>query len=88
MQRLDYPPIQQDALPTPNHQRNKKWSQFRLHNFLYSREIQHKNVPVTVISPLINTFSTEITIIVYSFFNILSLRPFDDVTVLQSRSKY
>ena len=30
MQRLDYPPLHQGALPTQNHQRNKKWSQFPL----------------------------------------------------------
>ena len=30
MQRLDYPPLHQNALPTQNHQRNKKWSQFPL----------------------------------------------------------
>ena len=30
MQPLDYPELHQDALPTQNHQRNKKWSQFPL----------------------------------------------------------
>ena len=31
MQRLDYPPLHQDALPTQNHQRKKERSQFTLH---------------------------------------------------------
>ena len=30
MQCLNYPPLHQDALPTQDHQRNKKWSQFPL----------------------------------------------------------
>ena len=30
MQRLDYPPLHQDALPTQNHQREKERSQFPL----------------------------------------------------------
>ena len=30
MQRLDYPPLHQDALPTQNHQRKKERSQFPL----------------------------------------------------------
>ena len=30
MQRLDYPPLHQDALPTKNHQRKKERSQFPL----------------------------------------------------------
>ena len=30
MQRLDYPPLHQDALPTQNHQREKEQSQFPL----------------------------------------------------------
>ena len=30
MQRLDYPPLHQDALPTENHERKKKRSQFHL----------------------------------------------------------
>ena len=30
MQCLDYSPLHKDALPTQNHQRNKKWSQFPL----------------------------------------------------------
>ena len=53
------------------------------HNFLYPRERRQKNVPVTIIDPLVNTSSTEITIIFYSFFNILrpSRKPFHDVTL-------
>ena len=31
MQRLDYPPLHQDTLPTQNHQRKKEQSQFTLH---------------------------------------------------------
>ena len=53
------------------------------HNFLYPSERRQKNVPVTIIDPLVNTFLTEITVIFYSFFNILrpSRKPFRDVTL-------
>ena len=53
------------------------------HNFLYSREKRQKNVPVTIVDPLVNTSSMEITVIFYSFFNILrpSRKPFRDVTL-------
>ena len=54
------------------------------HNFLYpTREDKQKNVPVTIIDPLVNTSSTEITVIFYSFFKILtpSRKPFRDVTL-------
>ena len=37
-------------------------------NFLYPRERRPKNVPVTIVDPLVNTSSTEITVIFYSFF--------------------
>ena len=37
------------------------------HIFLYPRERRHKNVPVTIVDPLVNTSSSEITVIVYSF---------------------
>ena len=30
MQRLDYPPVHQDALPNQNHQRKKERSEFPL----------------------------------------------------------
>ena len=55
----------------------------RDHNFLYPSERRHKNVPVTIVDRLENTSSTEITVIVYSIFNILrpSRRPFHDVTL-------
>ena len=69
MQRLDYPPLHQDAL--------------QFHNFLYPRERRQKNVPVTIVDPLVNSSSTEITVIFYNFFNILrpSRKPFRDVTL-------
>ena len=53
------------------------------HNFLYPRERWQKNVPVTIIDPLVNTSLTEITVIFYSFFNILrpSRKPFCEVTL-------
>ena len=53
------------------------------HNFLYPRERQQKNVPVPIVDPLVNTDMTEITIIFYSFCNILrqSRKPFRDVTL-------
>ena len=53
------------------------------HNFLYPRERRQKNVPVTIVDPLVNTPSTEITVIFYNFFNILrpSRKPFRDVTL-------
>ena len=37
-----------------------------------------KNVPLTIVDPLVNTSSTEITVIVYSFLKILrpSRKPF------------
>ena len=66
MQCLDCPLLHQDALPTKIHQRNKSG-----HNFLYPSERRHKNVPVTIIDPLVNTFSTEI---VYIFFTFLGHR--------------
>ena len=51
------------------------------HNFLYPRERRQKNVLVTIVIPIVNTSSTEIIIIFYSFFNILrpSREPFRDV---------
>ena len=78
MQRLDYPPLHQDALPTQNHHETKSD-----HNFLYSRERRQKNVPMTIVDHLVNTSSTEITVIFYNFFNILrpSRKPFRDVTL-------
>ena len=53
------------------------------HNFLYPRERRQKNVPVTIVDHLVNTSSTEITVIFYNFFNILrpSRKPFRDVTL-------
>ena len=53
------------------------------HKFLYLRERRHKNIPLTIVNLLVNTFLTEITVIVYSFFNILrpSRKPFLDVTL-------
>ena len=53
------------------------------HNFLYPRERRQKNVPLTIVDPLINTSSTEIAVIFYNFFNILrpSRKPFRDVTL-------
>ena len=50
------------------------------HNFLYPRERRQKNVPVTIVDPLVNTSLMEIF---YSFFNILrpSRKPFRNVTL-------
>ena len=52
------------------------------HNFLYPREKRQKNVPVTIIDPLVNTSLMEITVIFY-LFNILrpSRKPFCDVAL-------
>ena len=51
------------------------------HNFLYRRERWQKNVPLKIVDPLVNTSSTEITVVIYRFFNILrpSRKPFRDV---------
>ena len=53
------------------------------HNFLYPRERRQKNLSVTIIDPLVNTSSTEVTVVFYSFFNIPrpSRKPFRDVTL-------
>ena len=53
------------------------------HNFLCPRERRQKNVPVTIVDPLVNTSSTVLTVIFYGFFNILrpSRKPFSDVTL-------
>ena len=52
-------------------------------SFLYPSDRRQKNVPVTIVDPLVNTSSTGITVIFYSFFNILgpSRKPFRDVTL-------
>ena len=78
IQRLYYPPLHQDALPTQITNKTKSD-----HNFLYPRERRQKNVPVTIVDPSVNTFSMEITVIFYNFFNILrpSRKPFRDVTL-------
>ena len=72
MQRLDYPPLHQDALPTQKSDRS----------FLYPSDRQHKNVPVKIVNPLVNAFSTEISLIFYCLFQIFrpSRKPFRDVT--------
>ena len=77
MQRLDYTPLHQDGLPTQNHQQKKERSQFPL----------HKNVPVKIINPLVNAFSTEISFIFYCLFQILrpSRKPFRDVTCVNGQ---
>ena len=77
MQRFDYPPLHQDALPTQNHQRKKERSQFPLPS-----DKQHKNVLVKNAHPLVNAFSTEISSIFYCLFQIFrpSRKPFRDVT--------
>ena len=53
------------------------------HNFFYPSKRRHKNVPVTIVDPLVNTSSTEIIVIVYSFFKILtpSRKPIGDITL-------
>ena len=57
------------------------------HNFLYPRERRQKNVPVTIVDPLINTSSTDVTVKFYSIFNILqpSRKPFHDI-ILYSKA--
>ena len=53
------------------------------HNFLYPSDRQHKNVPVKIVNPLVNAFSTEISLIFYCLFQIFrpSRKPFRDVTL-------
>ena len=76
MQRLDYPLLHQDALPTKI--TNEKESD---HNFLYPSGRQYKNVPVKIVNPLVNAFPTEICLIFYFLFQIFrpSRKPFRDV---------
>ena len=52
------------------------------HNFLYPTERRQKNVPVTIVDPLVNTSSTEITVILYNFFTFLGHRGSHSVTSL------
>ena len=82
MQRLDYPPLHQDALPTQNHQRKKSD-----HNFLYTSHRQHQNVPVKIVNPSVNAFSMEISLIFYCLFQIFrpSRKPFRDVTFINAQ---
>ena len=68
MQRLDYPPLHQDALPIKI--TNEKKSD---HNFCYPSDRQHKNVPVKIVNPLVNAFSTEISLIFYCLFQIFCI---------------
>ena len=79
MQRLDYPSLHQDALSTQNHQKKKKKCD---HNFLYTSDRQRKNVPVKIVNPLVNAFSTKISLIFYCLIHIFrpSRKPFCDVT--------
>ena len=76
MKRLDYPPLHQDVLPTQNNQQKKSD-----HNFLYLSDRQHKNVPVKIVDPLVNAFSTEISLIFYCSFYIFRpcRKPFADI---------
>ena len=75
MQRLDYPPLHQDA--TQNHQRNKERSQF-----LLPKRQTTQNVPVKIVNPLVDAFSTEISLMFYCLFQIFrpSRKSFRDVT--------
>ena len=59
---------------------NKKKSD---HSFLYPSHRQHKNVPAKIVNPLVNAFSTEISLIFYCLFQIFrpSRKPFRDVTL-------
>ena len=79
MQRLDYPHY--TKMPYPPKITNETKSD---HNFLCPSDRQHKSVPVTIIDPLVNTFSTEISVIFYSFLTIFrpSREPFADVTTV------
>ena len=67
-------------MPYPPKITNEKKSD---HNFLYPSDRQHKNVPVKITYPLVNAFSTEISLIFYSLFQIFrpSRKPFRDVTL-------
>ena len=52
------------------------------HNLLYPSNRQHKTVPVKIIYPSVNAFSTEISLTFYCLFHIFrpSRKPFADVT--------
>ena len=66
-------------MPYPPKTTNKKKSD---HNFIYHSDRKHKNVPVKIVSPLVNAFPTEIFLIFYCLFQIFrpSRKPFGDVT--------
>ena len=44
------------------------------HNFLYPSDRQHKTVPVKIVNPLVNAFSTEISLIFYATSKNLSIK--------------
>ena len=68
------------TMPYPPKITNEKKSD---HNFLYPSDRQHKNVPVKIVNPILNVFSTEIALIFYCLFQIFrpSRKPFCDVTL-------
>ena len=67
-------------MPYPPKITNEKKSD---HNFNYPSDRQHKNVPVKIVNPIVNAFSTEISLIFYCLFQIFrpSRKPFRDVTL-------
>ena len=78
--------LRHSKMPDPPKISNKTKSG---HNFLCPRERRQKNVPVTIVDPLENTSSTEITVIFYSFFNIHRplRKPFHDITLYCKAAK-
>ena len=77
------PGYESDTLTTepPGRGTNEKRSD---HNFIYLSDRQHKNIPVKIVNPLVNTFSTEISLMFYCLFQIFrpSRKPFRDVTFI------
>ena len=71
-------------MPYPPKITNEKKSD---HNFLYPSDRQHKNVPVKIVNPLVNAFSTDISLIFYCLFQIFrpSRKPFRDVTFVNAQ---
>ena len=55
-------------MPYPTKITNEKKSD---HNFLYPSDRQHINVPVKIVSLIVNAFSTEISLIFYCLFQIV-----------------
>ena len=71
-------------MPYPSKITNEKKSD---HNFLYTSDRQNKNVPVKIVNPLVNAFSTEISLIFYCLFQIFRplRKPFRDVSFVNAQ---